>query len=142
MLIIQYVIAVALISVVFVLFMQFYSLRESRIGLFTVKGNVDTILNKLIPILTQSDANIKQIDVNKKQIQVYGIVLLMDSIIELNKKYGDIVVFKLTPIDEANTEIDVVGKRLWNSRCSYTRDEIIKNEYNEPKISGIIMRIL
>lgn len=139
--ILEYIIAVVLFTAVYVLIMIVMSIREVRLGLFVLRGNTEDVLNKLYKELIKLGAVVTRVDRIKGQIAISGIVKIVEALLDINTRYGDHIIFKVSQKNADEVIVDVVGKRHWYSRCSYTKNEIINNEYNSAKIIKIMENI-
>lgn len=95
-------------------------------------------MEKLQAQLRRNGAKIKAIDAEKGKIEVDGIVAIVRKMLEINTRYGDTIVFSVLRSGPEEVAIDVIGKRSWSSRMSYTRKEIAENEYDSKIIEKIM----
>jgi hypothetical protein len=136
--IVEYIVACALFAIAAFSISFLISLEEIRLGLFQRKGTVLDWMEKLQAQLALIGAKIRTIDVAKGIIEVDGIVVIVRKIIEINNAYGDTIAFRVSQKAPDEVTIDVVGRRRWNSRCSYTKKEITERKYTSQKIEEIM----
>lgn len=137
----EYLVACGFFAIVAFCIFFVLSIREVRLGLFHRQGTVGEWTEKLQVELGRRGAKIKAIDAGKGKIEVEGIVAIVRAMLEINTRYGDTIVFSIAQSSPDEVAIDVIGKRSWSSRMSYTKKEIAENEYNLERVENIMAAI-